>query len=209
VLQTTYPLGDEVAIKLTTARWYTPSGRSVQRPRPDVEGALGNRPPSLSPRIFHSDAGRPIPDASGILPDLTIRGLPRSDAERALLAALGEDIASFRSVLSDYAGEIRTAVTPRSAAFRVTQEMRDRLFERLQQVGLELPRTTYDTASTYVDEQLGYEITRTVFGPDAEAKRRALSDRQMQAAARLLRLSRTQDGVFAVAVAERARGMTR
>src|ERR671921_329798 len=99
VLQTTYPLGDEIAIKLTTARWYTPSGRTVQRPKPDAEGALGNRPPSLMPRLFHSDAGRAIPDASGILPDLTIRGTPRYDAERSLLAALGEDIGLFRGVL--------------------------------------------------------------------------------------------------------------
>src|SRR6185312_8174673 len=38
VLQTTYPIGDEVALKLTTARWFTPSGRTVQRPRPDSAG---------------------------------------------------------------------------------------------------------------------------------------------------------------------------
>ena len=209
VLQTTYPLGDEVAIKLTTARWFTPSGRSVQRPRPDGQGAMGNRTPFQIPRVFHSDAGRPIPDASGILPDLTIRGVPRTDAERALLSALGEDVTQFRSVLSDYAAALDPALAPRRSDFGVTREMHDQLFERLEQAGLELPRTTFDSASTYVDEQLGYEITRQAFGPTAEAKRRALSDRQMQAAARLLRLGKTQDGVLGLAVAERSRGMPR
>ncbi|MFL5403885.1 MAG: S41 family peptidase [Gemmatimonadales bacterium] len=209
VLQTTYPLGEEVAIKLTTARWYTPSGRSVQRPRPDVEGALGNRTPALGPRIFQSDAGRPIPDASGILPDLIVRGLPRTDADRALVVALGDDAGLFRLVLSDYAGNIRSNGSVKVASFPVTEAMRTELFDRLQQIGMDLPRSTYDSASTYIDEQLGFEITRTVFGPVAEAKRRALSDRQMQAAVRLLRLGRTQDGVLALAVAERARGMTR
>ncbi|HET6796357.1 MAG TPA: S41 family peptidase [Gemmatimonadales bacterium] len=204
VLQTTYPLGDEVAIKLTTARWYTPSGRSVQRPRPDGQGGMGNRTPFQIPRIFHSDAGRPIPDASGILPDLSVRGVPRTDAERALLAALGDDITVFRSVISDYATELGPQ-GPKSIAFTVTPEMRDKLFERIQQVGIELPRTTYDSASSYVDEQLGYEITRAAFGPEAEAKRRALYDRQMQEAIRLLRLSRTQDGALAMAVAERSK----
>src|SRR5918992_1678716 len=102
VLQTTYPLGDEIAIKLTTARWYTPSGRTVQRPKPDDEGALGNRTPAQLPQIFRTGSGRPIHDASGILPDLPVRGLPRSDAERAFLGALGEDMSVFRAILSDY-----------------------------------------------------------------------------------------------------------
>src|SRR3954468_12310615 len=123
VLQTTYPLGDEIAIKLTTARWYTPSGRTVQRPRSDDEGALGNRVPALAPQVFRSSSGRPIPDASGILPDLTVRGAPRSDAERALLSTLGEDVGLFRSVLSDYATEMRKTAPPRSQQFPVTEEM--------------------------------------------------------------------------------------
>jgi carboxyl-terminal processing protease len=205
VLQTTYPLGEEIAIKLTTARWYTPSGRSVQRPKPDAEGALGNRTPAQLPQIFYSASGRPIPDASGILPDLPVRGVPRSDAERALLSALGEDLGLFRAVLSDYAAHVKKTGAPKSESFRITQEMRDQVFERLQQNELELDRHTFDMASGYVDEQLGYEITRAVFGAVAEARRRALSDRQMQTAVRLLRRGQTQEQVLIAAKAERAR----
>jgi hypothetical protein len=162
------------------------------------------------PRLFHSDAGRAIPDASGILPDLTIRGTPRSDAERALLTVLGEDIGLLRSVLSDYADELRKSPeAPKYQSFRVTDEMRERVYERLQQIGLELPRTTFDNASAYIDEQLGYEITRALFGPVAEARRRALSDRQMQSAVRLLRRARTQNEALTIAVAERAKGLSR
>jgi carboxyl-terminal processing protease len=206
VLQTTYPLGEEIAIKLTTARWYTPSGRTVQRPKADGEGAPGNRTPAQIPQVFRSASGRPIPDASGILPDLTVRGLPRSDAERALLGALGEDLSLFRSVLSDYAAHINKTSPPKTESFRLTQEMRDHVYEQLQASGLELPRAAFDLANSYVDEQLGYEITREVFGPGAEARRRAMSDRQMQTAVRLLRRARTQEQVLAVAAAERARG---
>jgi carboxyl-terminal processing protease len=209
VLQTTYPLGEETAIKLTTARWYTPSGRTVQRPRPDTEGAHGNRTPAQLPQAFRSASGRPIPDASGILPDLTVRGIPRSDAERELLAALGEDLGLFRSVLSNYAESMKKSNPPRSASFKVTQDMRDELYERLQVSGLDLPSDTYEAASGYVDEQLGYEITRVVFGSVAEARRRALSDRQMQSAVRLLRRARTQEHVLALAQSDRARGITR
>ena len=209
VLQTTYPLGEEIAIKLTTARWYTPSGRTVQRPKPDAEGALGNRTPAQLPQVFYTASGRPVPDASGILPDLIVRGVPRSDAERALLGALGEDQSMFRAVLSDYAAQVKRTGAPRSESFRITREMRDQVFERLQQNGLELSHGIFDTASGYVDEQLGYEITRAVFGAVAEARRRALSDRQMQTAVRLLRSGTTQDQVLIVAQTERARMASR
>jgi carboxyl-terminal processing protease len=205
VLQTTYPLGEEIAIKLTTARWYTPSGRSVQRPKADSEGAPGNRTPAQLPQVFRSAGGRPIPDASGILPDLPVRGVPRSDAERTLLTVLGEDLSLFRAVLSDYAAQVKKTRPPRSESFRVTREMRDQVFERLQQNELELDRHTFDMASGYVDEQLGYEITRAVFGAVAEARRRALSDRQMQTAVRLLQRGQTQEQVLIAARTERVK----
>ena len=205
VLQTTYPLGEEIAIKLTTARWYTPSGRSVQRPKADSEGAPGNRTPAQLPQVFRSATGRAIPDASGILPDLPVRGVPRSDAERTLLSVLGEDLSLFRAVLSDYAAYVKKTRPPRSESFRVTREMRDQVFERLQQNELELDCHTFDIASGYVDEQLGYEITRAVFGAVAEARRRALSDRQMQTAVRLLQRGQTQEQVLIAAQTERVK----
>jgi carboxyl-terminal processing protease len=209
VLQTTYPLGDEIAIKLTTARWYTPSGRNVQRPKANAEGAPGNRTPAQLPEVFHSASGRPIPDASGILPDLPVRGIPRSDGERVLLSALGEDVGVFRAILSDYADLVKKTRPPRSEAFTVTREMRDQVFEQLVQNEVEIPRATYDGAASYVDEQLGYEITRAVFGAVAETKRRASTDRQMQAAVRLLRRAKTQEQVLAAADLERARIISR
>ncbi|HEY8196135.1 MAG TPA: S41 family peptidase [Gemmatimonadales bacterium] len=205
VLQTTYPLGEEIALKLTTARWYTPSGRTVQRPKADAEGAMGNRTPAQLPQVFRTASGRPVPDASGILPDLPVRGLPRSDAERTLLSALGEDLSVFRSVLSQYAADVKKVRPPQSESFQITPEMRGDVFGRLKENGLEIGRDTFDVASGYIDEQLGYEVARTVFGPVAEARRRALSDRQMQTAVRLLRRGRTQEQVLIVADAERAR----
>ncbi len=209
VLQTTYPLGEEIAIKLTTARWYTPSGRTVQRPRPDTKGAPGNRTPAQLPQVFRSSSGRPILDASGILPDLPVRGVPRSDAERTLLSALAQDLSVFRAVLSDYAAHVKKTRPPRSESFRVSRQMRDQVFEWLQRNEVELDRNTFDTASGYVDEQLGYEITRAVFGPVAEARRRAVADRQMQAAVRLLQRGTTQEQVLVVARGERARMVVR
>ncbi|HYF40208.1 MAG TPA: hypothetical protein VD930_11000, partial [Gemmatimonadales bacterium] len=139
-----------------------------------------------------------------------VRGTPRSDAERAFLAVLREDVSLFRGVLSDYAADLKKKPgAPRSESFRVNEQMREQVYERLQQIGLEVPRTTFDNASAYVDEQLGYEITRELFGAAAEARRRALSDRQMQTAVRLLRRARTQEEALSLAAIERAKGINR
>ena len=55
-VQTIFPIGDEGALRLTTARYYTPSGRSIQGLgiAPDVEVAestRGRNPLSARPRI--------------------------------------------------------------------------------------------------------------------------------------------------------------
>jgi carboxyl-terminal processing protease len=209
VLQTTYPLADEVALKLTTARWYTPSGRSVQRPRADTAGGVGNRPPSLQPRTFRTDAGRPVPDASGILPDLLVRSIPRSDGERLLVGILGDDMDHFRDVMVGYAAELRAARSVSNESFTVIPEMRDGLFQRLQEAGVRLDRETFDQARGYVDEQLGYEIARELFGSDSMLRRQAKTDPQIQAALRILRASRTQQEALSLATAAQVAGRFR
>jgi carboxyl-terminal processing protease len=206
VLQTTYPLGDAVAIKLTTARWFSPSGRSVQRPRPDTLGAPGNRTPALEPRVFRSDAGRPIPDASGILPDLLVRASPRSEAERALYAAFGGDLDRFHQVLGQFAEDLRSGRAVTDESFQVTPDMRDSLYSRLQDEGLTLSRETYDSSSDYVNDQLGYEISRLLFGTESVVRRQARADRQLQAALRLLRGAATQQDALTAAVAAQVSG---
>ncbi len=209
VLQTTYPLGEEVAIKLTTARWYTPSGRSVQRPAAGVVGAQGNRTPALVPSVRRTVSGRPVPDASGILPDLTVRATLRSDAERTLSRALGQDFDRFRGSAAAFAAALRARGDVTDESFQVTPEMRDSLYYRLGDEGLVVERATYDTATSYVDEQLGIEIARELFGAESVVRRQAKADRQLQAALRLLRTTRSQDEALTAAVAAQASGRVR
>src|SRR5690349_1199322 len=54
VLQTTYPIGDNAAIKLTTARWFAPSGRSVQRPRRGALDSAVHHASAETGRAFHT-----------------------------------------------------------------------------------------------------------------------------------------------------------
>ena len=209
VLQTTYPLGEEVALKLTTAKWFTPSGRWVQRPPAEAVGGPGNRTPALEPKVYRTSAGRPIPDQSGILPDLTVRSSLRSDGERVLYSALGDDLERFRRVLSAYAAELRAEGGVTDETFQVTPAMREGLYIRLIEDGVSITPETYEEASGYVADQLGYEVARELFGTESVVRRQAKADRPLQAALRLLRHSDTQQETITAAVAAQAAGRSR
>jgi carboxyl-terminal processing protease len=209
VLQTTYPIGSDVAIKLTTARWYTPSGRTVQRPRPDSAGGPGNRLPSTRPRTFFTSRGRVVPDASGILPDLLVRALQRSEGERLLAAHLGDGMSRFRDVVAGYAAELRAEQITQPGAGVLTPERRDTLFRRMEEAGVPLDRSTYDLAGGFVEEQLGNELARAFFGSDSLLRRKARNDRQLQAALQVIRGSETQDDALTAAMRAQLSGRVR
>ncbi|MBI1792438.1 MAG: S41 family peptidase, partial [Acidobacteria bacterium] len=89
LVQTVFPLSSSTGLALTTALYYTPSGRSIQRPLPSSEFALAAtaaQPNSQSE--FRTDGGRPVQGGGGIQPDFVVRpeGLSRL---RAVLDASG------------------------------------------------------------------------------------------------------------------------
>ena len=82
-VQSVYPLrGKTTAIKLTTALYYTPSGRSIHRPRPAGFDPLGeDEVPAPADTVrdttqvrpeFHTTAGRIVRGGGGIAPDVTV-----------------------------------------------------------------------------------------------------------------------------------------
>jgi carboxyl-terminal processing protease len=72
------PETDDVALKLTTARYYVPSGRSIQKPsrstkhpERDENGDLVETEPS-DDEIFYTNGGRKVFGGGGIVPDVHI-----------------------------------------------------------------------------------------------------------------------------------------
>ena len=59
----------------------------------------------------------------------------------------------------------------------------------------------FDGAGTLIDEQLGFEIARYVFGRPAEFRRRAAKDPQMQTAMGMLRKAQTPKQLMSLAQA--------
>jgi hypothetical protein len=85
---------------LTTAQYFTPSGRSIQRPLPGTALVMPNPALSTSPnpgRGFHTDNGRLITAGGGIVPDVAIPA-PTRDPWVAALDSRG----TFTSFASEY-----------------------------------------------------------------------------------------------------------
>ncbi|NUP72501.1 MAG: S41 family peptidase [Gemmatimonadaceae bacterium] len=180
---------DNGAVKLTTALWYTPSGRSINRPRPSEaaeEGDGAPRPDSTPRPKFRTDAGRTVLGGGGIVPDVEVAMLATTPADRALQTALGTKVAQFRDAMVDYALALKTSRAVASPDFAVTPAMRDELYRRLGARGIVVPRSVYDSATPLVNRALGAQIARYVFGPRAQTARSLREDATLARALALL-----------------------
>ena len=67
LVQNVFPLSGTTAIALTTAFYYTPSGRSIQKPI-----ATGQLEVEKQKEQFHTDSGRIVTGGGGIQPDVVV-----------------------------------------------------------------------------------------------------------------------------------------
>lgn len=202
LVQSVFPLDDGYVLKMTTGKWYTPSGRSIQRPDRDVGTArheltvrdtaldsLDTRP------SFRSDAGRIIYGGGAITPDVIVKNDTVSSGDQALARALAPKSQEAYLALYEMAVELRSRVRP---DFQVTAAWREDLYRRFQARGVIVDRAVWDAGSRYVDRLIGTRISLLAFG-DSTAKRRTVSeDAQIRRAMELIRQGRTQKELLAL-----------
>jgi len=74
LVQVARPLSYKAQVKITTAKYYIPSGRCIQAvdfSHPNEDGSVGYIPDSLI-KTFTTRNGRPVKDGGGIIPDITV-----------------------------------------------------------------------------------------------------------------------------------------
>jgi carboxyl-terminal processing protease len=89
LVQTVYPLSDETGLALTTARYYTPSGRLIQRDYDAVSLYDYYYHPKSVPtphsEVRLTDGGRKVYGGGGITPDVKLDAEKLNDVERTLV----------------------------------------------------------------------------------------------------------------------------
>ncbi len=75
LVQTTRPISYDGLLKVTTSKYYIPSGRLIQEidyGRRNPDGSIARRPDSLA-QVFYTENNRPVKDGGGITPDVTVK----------------------------------------------------------------------------------------------------------------------------------------
>jgi carboxyl-terminal processing protease len=209
--QSLFPTVTGGALKLTTALWYTPSGRSIDR-RPDSTetdegeevGAPSDSVPLSEREKFTTSGGRTVYGGGGITPDVIVSDSAGPERALALQRDLGGDLPRFRDALTAYALSLRASGGVTNRAFEVTPAMRAELYRRMARRGVSIDSATFARHAEVVDRLLGNEIARYVFGTDAEFLRSVRDDRAVSEALALLDGAEGTDELLARAMRRQA-----
>ena len=204
LVQTLYPLDGGYALKITTAKWFTPSGRSIQRERKFENGRFVEAKPDSteteaekkSRPAYKSDAGRIVYGGGGVAPDVLVRDDTLTTAEQAFAKVIAPRTQDVYVTLADYALELSRNS---SKDFRVDPKWRDELYQRLTAKKVVVDRAQYDAAARYVDRLLEQRVARYV-GGDSTAKRRDLAfDAPLRKALELMEKGSSQRDLLTLA----------
>jgi carboxyl-terminal processing protease len=209
LVQTLFRLSSDAALKITTARWYTPSGRSIQRQakneqeQEDIVDSLAVRPDTSRPapdEVYHTDHGRVVLGGGGITPDVIIRpDSAAAAAVRVLNAALGKNVPKFQDALAAFALQERAHRAVSRPTFQVTPQMRAAFLAQLSRRGVILDQATLQAAQSFIDQQIGYEVAQFSFGRAGGIRRLFDQDPVLEQAQRFASRAKTPADLLTLA----------
>jgi carboxyl-terminal processing protease len=196
LVQSIYRVSGNAGLALTTAHYYTPSGRLIQRPwdatfdeylsyrlkDQDVE-----RPHNPSD-LKHTDAGRPVYSGGGIEPDKRISG-PIEGFNPSRFGRMLYGRQEFENFAQNFTAEGDTRMAGKSTGrrtvrpnFTVDEAMLSAFRDQLKTDKVKIDEEGYKKDLDFIRAMVRYRIDEVVFGM-AEARRHLIAvDPQAQAA---------------------------
>jgi carboxyl-terminal processing protease len=205
LVQSVFNLDGGYALKLTTAKWYTPSGRTIQKERKFVDGrfvedttrdSLETDASKKSRPAYKSDAGRVVYGGGGITPDVIVPDDTLLTGEQQLLKVISAKSREYQNTLQDYALELSKQV-PKDV--QLQSAWRDELRRRLEARAIKIEPAAWSAGSRWIDQQLEHWVMRYAQG-DSAAKRRDLKyDAPLRKAIDMMNKGQTQKDLFNLA----------
>lgn len=215
-VQTLYGLSGDHHIKITTARWYTPAGRSITREfdreeamRSFVASAVAISGEPVVPQQveeeereeFRTGGGRIVYGGGGITPDVNVQQdtLTTDEQELRRLATTAGS-APYNIVFRwavDWAQSHRL-----KEGFVVTDAMRESVFQKFEEAGTGVDRSLFDRSLHYIDYLIAGELSGAAFGEKAQLLSRALRDAQVEVAIDLLKEAESPAALLVIAKEE-------
>jgi len=206
-VQSLYSLSSGYVLKLTTARWYTPRGRSIERTDDAAQDSLAAAladgsehlpitvtgayvlPPDTAGRpTVTSVAGRTLYGGGGIVPDVMVRQDTLTTPEQEATRALFQEGGKFSLGLFSFAVDFLNLNGSENPNFEVTEADLTRLHEELRtERELELELSTFLEAERVVRFEIESEIAVQGWGALGGFRRTLPYDAPLQSALELLR----------------------
>jgi len=173
LVQSVMPLSEKCGLALTTAQYFTSSGRSIQRPLPGTALAaeVGSAPSPITVSAkgamqsasfvsgtavrFHTDVGRPVSAGGGIVPDVII-------PDRAL-----DPWVTFviqRGFFTSYASNYLTLHGKVTASFEPDENTLEGFRDFLRRQEIRTPEEYWSRDADYMRVKIKAEIFNLVFG---------------------------------------------
>jgi len=207
LVQTVIPLTRSVKgpkLKLTTAKYYTPSGRCIQKDEQLKDGALASEdeeedetpvlPDSMKANkpkpVFHTEMGRTVYGGGGITPDVEL--------DEVKYPRIVEDLES-KQLFFKYAVRYAAKHQQAPAKYAITPAMREDFLVLVKSEKFDYDPDSLQAAQRFVDTGLRRELARRYAG-DEEAYRVAIEDDdQVRSAAALFEKAPTLPKLLALA----------
>ena len=222
-VQSLFPISGGRMLKLTTARWYTPSGRSIQRPArtdPDEDEVAADgetlsmvgqvaRPSEDADRPRHASVGgRELLGGGGIVPDVWVPdtlATAESEVVRILFGLGSGYLQAIQAWTAEYLHE-HPSLAP---DFVITDADLADFHALLAEGGAEPTLAELMTARAAVTYHLEGEIARQVWEERGRFERLAAHDNQLGRAVELLLAAESQADLFSLAEAAERRASDR
>ena len=198
LVQSIYRVSQEAGLALTTARYYTPSGRMIQRPWDDafdeyLTYSLRDQEPAphdLAERRF-TDSGREVFGGGGVEPDHFLAGpidgfdpsaFGRLLAARQEFAFFAQRFSAVGDTRITADGGDRRLVSP---GFEVDEAMLAEFRAQLEQRGLTIDEDGFATDEEFIRAKIHFEVDLALFGVEEARRNLTASDPQAQFAVTL------------------------
>jgi carboxyl-terminal processing protease len=159
LVQTVYPLSEHAGLALTTARYYTPSGRLIQRDYANVSLYDYYYHPELSAPAHNemrlTDGGREVYGGGGITPDVEVADSKLNPAEEKLAS---HDV--FFGFGKAYLGVHQTV----SRDFQVDDAVMDEFKRYLQSDGAQLSDQEIQDNLEFIKNHIRLQLIGVIYG---------------------------------------------